>query len=113
MDLPRLRFTMRQMLATVAIVGVMLAIYVPTVRMRVDWSKPETNEIVITGWLLLAETVMFYYVGLFVWALSSPERRRIRPAKFRWALLLLPGLLAIAYALILEVLDNIQNGQAR
>ena len=104
---------MRQMMATVAIVGVMLAIYVPTVRMRVDWSKPQTNEIVITGWLLLAETVLFYYVGLFVWALSAPERRRIPEAKFRWTLLLLPGLLAVAYALILEVLDGILNGRVR
>ena len=65
-DPPSLRFrlTMRGMMFVVAVVAVLLSLWIPTIRLMIDVRALELEQFWKTGFLLLAETVVVYYITL-------------------------------------------------
>ena len=74
----KFRFSLRRLMAVVAIYAILLAMFVPTVRLRVDWEKPRLDDLVFTGSLMVAEAGLVYYAVLTAviagGVLNSPKR---------------------------------------
>jgi hypothetical protein len=62
----KFRFSLRRLMAAVAIISVLLAMFVPTARMRVDWAKPRIDDLIVMLTLMLAEAIVVYYAVLAV-----------------------------------------------
>src|SRR3954466_6215530 len=105
--LPHVRFTTSQMMATIVILGVLFAMYIPTLRWRVDWTDPRLDGLVVTGFLMFGETVVVYYVVLILILLFRNGRQSMLRSRIGRRLLAAPVLLVAAIILLLEILDRV------
>jgi hypothetical protein len=101
----KFRFSLRRLMAVVAIYAILLAMFVPTVRLRVDWEKPRLDDLVFTGSLMVAEAGLVYYAVLAAviagGVLNSPKR----VGNVSTLLIYGPVLATIACIALLQTLD--------
>jgi hypothetical protein len=101
----KFRFSLRRLMAAVASIATLLAMFVPTAKLRVDWEKPRLDDLVFTGTLMLAEAVVAYYAVLAAviarGLLNSAKRVGNVRAFFTYG----PVLAAIACIALLQALD--------
>ena len=50
----------------IAILAFLLAMFIPTARMRINWEEPRIDDIVVTVCLMFAESVVLYYAILAI-----------------------------------------------
>jgi hypothetical protein len=99
------RSSLRGLMKAVAILAFLLAMLIPTARMRIDSEKPRIDDIAVTVGLMVAETIVLYYAilaitvarGLF----QPPDTgRRVKPI-----LIYGPVLFVVILIVIFEMLD--------
>ena len=99
----RFRFSLRGMMFTVGIIAVLLSLWIPTIRLVTDWKAPEVRELWTVGFLILAETIVVYYIalaGIVGWGVikrDGPRRRLTRVLVFAPVIIVL----AILYTSVL------------
>ena len=101
----RFRISLLRLMGAVAIVALLLAMFVHTARMRVDWENPRIDDFVVTGGLVLAETVVLYYSVLAIVMARGLIRPSRRVGRVRRVWVYGPVLVVIALVALVELLD--------
>jgi hypothetical protein len=109
--LGRFQVSLGSLMGAVAIFAVLLGMFVPTARMRIDWQDPRIDDVVVAAILMLAEAVLVYYAVLatvIVRGLVSPARRA---GRVRRVFIYGPLLALIALGALLQVIDALGVGR--
>ncbi|MFI5458222.1 MAG: hypothetical protein ACHRXM_22560 [Isosphaerales bacterium] len=105
----KFRLSLRGLMGAVAIPAILLAMLVPTARMRVDWENARIEDFALTGSLMLAETILLYYsvlAAVMALGLIDPAER---VGRVRRIFVYGPVLVIIALVALLEVLDALER----
>lgn len=101
------RPSVRGLMKAVAILALLLAMLIPTARMRIDWEKPRIDDIAVTVGLMVAETIVLYYTILAITVARGLFQPCDRSRHMKRILIYGPALLVIILILIFEMLDSV------
>jgi hypothetical protein len=103
----KFQLSIRGLMATIAVISLLLAMFISTAAMRVDWKNPRIDDLVATASWTLGEAIFLYYIILAAvigWGLTNPATRGGKLTRvYHYA----PLLAIIALVALLEALDRL------